>query len=104
MRPAFAIGIKDPIAIYNLVALVLEKGKVVAPGKLFLEFGDEFPGGLVAVDAHGQDLRVIFSNYVFQLAELARAIRSPVAAVKDQHDAFLAAVVGKRNILAVMVL
>jgi hypothetical protein len=94
MRPASAIRIENSVTIDDFVVLVFEKGKIVAAGKFFLELGDKFPGGLGAVDAHGQDFSVVFPHTVFQLAELSRAVGSPVAAVKNQHDAFLAAVIG----------
>ena len=94
MRPASTIRIENSVAIDDFVILVFEKGKIVAPWKLFLELGDKFPGGLVTVDAHGQYFSVVFPQYVFQLAELSRAVGSPVAAVKNQYDVFLAAVIG----------
>jgi hypothetical protein len=54
----------------------------------------------VAVDTHRENLDLFFFLFIeqtFQLAELLRAVGSPVAAVKDQHNILLAAKVGKGN-------
>jgi hypothetical protein len=86
------------------VALVFQKGEIVIAGGPCLKLANEIATVLCAIDADGQDLRVFFANDILQLAELLRAIGSPVTAVEDQHDGFFAAVVGQRNIFPVLTL
>ena len=61
----------------------------------------------MAVDADRQYLNLLFfvlGQKAFQLPELLGAVGSPVSAVKDQDDVFLAAEVGKRNLPSVHIL
>ena len=103
MRPAFAVRIEDPISIYDFMTLILEKREIIVAGELCLKFADELPAILVAVDAHRQNFSVFFPEKVFQLAELLRTIRSPVAAIKNQDDVFFAAVTRQCDVFAVLV-
>ena len=50
----------------------------------------------MAVDAHRKDFnRIFLLEQVFQLAELLRAVGSPVATIEYQDNIFLAAKVGQ---------
>ena len=58
------------------------------------------------VNADGKDLRSFAQSFVeqrFQLSKLRRAVDSPVAAVEDEHDGFLAAIIGERDRLAILI-
>jgi hypothetical protein len=92
--PTFALGIQDAVAVDHLVILILEEEKVIVSGKTFLQLLNESFGVLVAIDADCQNLSsslFLLGQDIFQLAELPCAVGSPLAAVKDQNDALLAA-------------
>jgi hypothetical protein len=60
----------------------------------------------MGVDADGQNLDPLLfrpCEKCFQLPELKRAVRSPIAAVKDQHHVLLAAITAEGNPLSVRV-
>ena len=98
--PAFAVGIQNAVAVDYFVVFVLEERKVVLSGKFLLQLFDKLLRKIVAVDTHRENLDLFFFLFIeqtFQLAELLRAVGSPVAAVKDQHNILLAAKVGKGN-------
>jgi len=51
----------------------------------------------VRIDADGQNLdlvTILFFEERFQLTKLFGAPRSPIAAIKDQHDGIFAAIIG----------
>jgi len=90
--PALAVRVQDTVAVDDGMISVLKQGKIEFSGESLLDFLDELLGVLVAVDAHRQDLRVVLlflGQKALQLPELFRAVRSPVAAIKDQNHIFL---------------
>jgi hypothetical protein len=95
MRPASSLRIQEAVAIDDLVVFVLQQREIVLARRSRLKLADEFTAVLRGIDADRQDFRVFLAENVFQLAELLRAIGSPVTAIKDQHDVLLAPVVGK---------
>lgn len=60
MGPAFAVGIKDAVAIDHLVVFVFQQRKVELTFEAFAEHLGEFFGVLMAVDADRQDLDFFF--------------------------------------------
>jgi hypothetical protein len=100
MRPALAGRIKDPITVDDFMVFIFKQRKIEISGKSLSQFLYKLLRILVAVDADGQYLNLfvsILGQKAFQLPELLGAVRSPMSAVKDQDDVFLAAEVGKRN-------
>jgi hypothetical protein len=83
---------------------IREQRKVEA--RIAFEFVAQELGSLMRVDADGEDfdaVAVLARKQRFQLAKLIGAIRSPVAAIEDQHDCFLIAITRERNRLAVLI-
>lgn len=96
MGPALAAGIQNAVAVDDFMAFVFQERKIVIPRTALLEFLQKFLRIIGAVDAYGEYLcffLFLFVKKPFQLAELLCAVGSPVAAIEDQHDIFLAAVV-----------
>ncbi len=87
MRPATAIRIKNAIAVDDLVVLVLEQGKVELSTKSLLQLLYKLLRILMSVNANCQDLNsflFFLSQKALQLPELLCAVRSPMAAIKNQ--------------------
>jgi hypothetical protein len=57
VRPAFAVGVEQPIAIDHFVIGILKQGKGLAAIVCRLKFLPQLFRLLVAVDAYRQDLR-----------------------------------------------
>ena len=96
MLPTLTIGIEYTVTIDDLVILVLEQRKIEFSLETLAQHLAQFLGVFVAVHAHRENLSLVFlllGQKAFQLPELFNAERSPVAAVEDQHDVLLTAVV-----------
>jgi hypothetical protein len=104
MGPAPSVWVENPIAIYHLVVFIFQEREIIVAWRSSLKLADKIATLLLAVHAHRKDFGVFFAKDIFQLAELLRAIRSPMAAVKYQDDILLAAIVGKRDGFAVLTL
>lgn len=73
---------------------VFEQGKVELTVEALAKHLGEFLRFRVIVDTDGEDLHFVFtvlSQEIFQLPELLDAIGSPMSAVKNEDDGFLAA-------------
>jgi hypothetical protein len=64
MGPTLPVGIQDPVPIDNLVVLVLQEREAVISGKLLLKLLDELLGIIVAVDAHRENLNLVFFLFI----------------------------------------
>ena len=94
MRPAFAVRVKNAVAVDHFVIFVFEQRKIELAVEALAQHLAEFFRFLVVVDANREDLDFIFlrlGQQTFQLPELFDAEGSPVAAVENQDDGFLAA-------------
>ena len=61
-----------------------------------LDFGRDFFESFSGVDGDSQNFSVRYGRIVergIQLDQLIRAIRSPIASIKDQYDIFSAAII-----------
>ena len=94
MRPSFPVRIEDPVAIDHLVVFIFEQRKIEFPFKAVTHHLGKLFGFRVSVDADGEDLHFLlfrFGQKALQLPELTDAERSPIAAIKYQHDGFIVA-------------
>jgi hypothetical protein len=101
VRPAlgFGAGIEQAVAVDDLVVFVLEQRKIKFAGK-GLDLLQELLRLGVGVDADGENFRLFLflrRKNGFQLPELKCAVGSPVTAVENQDDVFLAAVRAQRD-------
>ena len=73
VRPAFAVRVKDSIAVDHFVIFVFEERKIKLAVETFAEHLGEFFRLLVIVDTNGEDLNfvfLLFGQKAFQLPEL----------------------------------
>jgi len=94
MRPALAVGIEDTVTVDHLVVFIFEQRKIEFPFKAVTHHLGKLFGFRVSVDADGEDLHFLlfrFGQKALQLPELTDAERSPIAAIKYQHDGFIVA-------------
>ena len=96
--------VQQAVPVNHFVIGVRQQREVEA-GLVFQFVAQEF-GFVVRVNADGQNfdfVAVLFFEQRFQLSKLSSAPRSPVSAIKHQHDGFLVLVIGQRNRLAVLI-
>ena len=107
MRPAAAVRIEDAVTINHFMVFVFEERKVELSFETLAEHLAKFFRFLMIVGADRQDLNpilLLFGQKAFQLPELFETEGSPVAAIKDQHNRFLAAQVRKRDGFSIRIL
>jgi hypothetical protein len=89
----------------NHAMIGVGKHREIAAGLVFQFFAQE-AGLVVRVNADGEDgnfVTIVFIEQCFQLTKLSRAIRSPVATIKDQYDCLFAAIGGERDGFTVLI-
>jgi hypothetical protein len=88
------------------VVFVLQQREIEFTGERF-ELLEELLRLGVGVGADSQNLYPLLflpREKCFQLPELKRAVRSPMAAIEDQHDVFLAPIVAQGKPLSIQIL
>jgi hypothetical protein len=88
------------------VVFVLQQGEIEFAGKWFEPLEELLRLG-VSVGADRQNLDPLLflpREKGFQLPELKRAVGSPMAAVEDQHDVFLASIAAESKPFSILIL
>ena len=86
VRPTFAVGIKNSVAVDHFMIFVFEQREIELAVETFAQHLGEFLRLVMVVDADREDLGFFFLRFgqkAFQLPELFKAEGSPVAAVEN---------------------
>ena len=101
---AFGLFVEQSVTINHAMIGVREQREIEA--RLVFQFVACEQCFVVRVNADGEDfdfVAVLFFEQRFQLSKLNVAVRSPVAAIEDEHDGLLAAIIGERDGFAVLI-